>query len=309
MKKSLSKNVFTIRSFSRSYTDKLGILHEKPYDPALNLTESRIVYELAQQKQLRAKDLLSSLNLDKGYLSRALTTLKKQKVLKEDKGIEDTREKWLSLTEKGQALFAKINRVSVERTEELLAHLSPFQRSELNRHLASAQLILDSTRKVAMPEVEIRDLKPGDLGWVISRHGELYAAEYGWNIDFEFLVADIASRFAQKNDRRYERAWIAEARGIRLGCVFLVKEDAKTAKLRILLVDPLARGLGLGTRLVQECIAFARTCGYKKITLWTNDVLISARKIYEAEGFHLEKEERHTSFGKKLNGQYWSKTL
>ncbi|MBS1972454.1 MAG: MarR family transcriptional regulator [Bdellovibrionales bacterium] len=309
MKKNLQKNVFTIRSFSRSYTDKLGILNEKPYDPSLNLTESRIVYELAQHQQLRSKDLLGLLSLDKGYLSRALASLKKRKILTEHQGTEDTREKWLSLTEKGSQLFEKIDGISIERTEEVLQHLSPFQRSELNQHLAAAQLILDPKQKIDISEVQIRDLKPGDLGWVISRHGEIYAAEYGWTIDFEFLVADIASRFAQKNDPKFERAWIAEARGLRLGCVFLVKEDAKTAKLRILLVDPMARGLGLGSRLVQECIRFAKSCGYKQVTLWTNDILTSARKIYEAEGFVLEKEEKHTSFGKKLNGQYWSKTL
>jgi DNA-binding MarR family transcriptional regulator/N-acetylglutamate synthase-like GNAT family acetyltransferase len=305
----VKEQVSQLRSFSRSFTDKIGILSEKPYDPSLNLTESRIVYEAAQHRQIRSKDLLGILNLDKGYLSRALGSLKKRSILKETKGIHDTREKWLSLTEKGRQLFEKINRISVERAEDVLKTLSSLQRSDLHRHLAAAQITLDPSKKIELNEVTLRSLRPGDLGWVISRHGELYAAEYGWNIDFEFLVAEIASRFVSKQDPKYENAWIAEARGLRLGCVFLVKENEKTAKLRILLVDPKARGVGLGARLVKECIQFAKKSGYKKITLWTNDILIAARKIYEKEGFILEKEEPHVSFGQKLNGQYWSKAL
>lgn len=158
-------------------------------------------------------------------------------------------------------------------------------------------------------DLEFRDMRPGDLGWVIGRHGEIYFEEYGWNQDFEILVSEIATAFAKKHDSKYERAWIAEARGQRLGCVFLVREDDLTAKLRILLVDPAARGLGLGARLTAECISFAEKAGYARVVLWTNDVLVSARRIYEAQGFKLTKEEPHESFGKKLVGQYWEKIL
>ena len=286
----------------------MGLLQKSPYDEALTVFESRIVFELHFNGEMLSKQLANLLAIDKGYLSRVLAGLKKKKLLHVRENAKDRREKVISLTNYGEKKFQKIDRVSRERTEGLLASIGRLKESALVHHLSAAQMALDATC-LGPQDISLRNLESGDLGWVIGRHGEVYFEEFGWNLDFEILVAEIALGFAKKNDPKKERAWIAEANGVRLGCVFLVKENDQTAKLRILLVDPLARGLGLGTRLVKECVSFARTAGYSRILLWTNDVLVSARKIYETQGFTLEKEEAHQSFGKKLKGQYWEKKL
>jgi DNA-binding MarR family transcriptional regulator/GNAT superfamily N-acetyltransferase len=304
----MKKEAALLRDFGRKFTRQLGLLDKSPYDPSLTLLESRVVYELAQGKSLRAKELETILGIDKGYLSRALASLGKRKLLLAETNPEDKREKWLRLSKKGKDLFQKINRVSQERSEALLSSLGRLRSHYFARSLSSAQLALNAREWIQPEEIRLRELAPGDLGWVIQRHGEIYAEEFGWNGEFEELVAEIALSFARKSGKR-ERAWIAEARGVRLGCIFLVKESDRLAKLRILLVEPSARGLGLGRRLVRECVEFARAAGYRKITLWTNSVLVSARRIYEAEGFRLEEEEKHFSFGHHLTGQYWAKTI
>lgn len=303
------KEIEAVRNFSRRFTRQMGLLREAPYDPALTLIESRVLFELAQGKAL-AKDLREILGVDKGYLSRVLAEMREKKqLLSLEPNPEDAREKRLALTAKGRRAFAKINRESQARTEAMLRSLGKANGRALAEHLSAASLALGQG-SLRPEEIRFRTrLSPGDLGWVIQRHGELYAQEYGWDTDFENLVAEIALGFAKENDPKKERAWVAEARGVRLGCVFLVKESAQTAKLRILLVEPVARGLGLGRRLVQECVGFSRQAGYRRIVLWTNDVLHAARKIYESEGFRLEKEEAHRSFGKSLNGQTWAKEL
>ncbi|HEX7673156.1 MAG TPA: helix-turn-helix domain-containing GNAT family N-acetyltransferase [Bdellovibrio sp.] len=297
-----------IRSFSRDFTEQMGLLREEPYDSELNLLESRIIFELSLYESLLARDLAAILSIDKGYLSRVLTGMKKKLLLKTKSNTLDSREKRLYLTAKGQKKFREIDGVSRERTLNLLESLGAQRGLSLVHSLTTAQIALGKS-PIKPSEVVLRDLEPGDLGWVIGRHGEIYFTEYQWNMDFEVLVAEIATAFVKKHDPKYERAWIAELRGVRLGSIFLVHESDQTAKLRILLVDPMARGLGIGSRLVQECISFARKAGYSRIVLWTNSVLTSARKIYQAEGFHLEKEEAHHSFGKKLVGQYWAKEL
>jgi DNA-binding MarR family transcriptional regulator/L-amino acid N-acyltransferase YncA len=297
-----------LRSFGRSYTQKFGLLNRNPYHQDLTLLQSRIVFEVREHGELLPSVLAQTLQLDKGYISRSVAELLRSKVIRARENPRDKREKFLWLTSKGKQLFAKIDRVSRTRSAEFLQTLNPVSRKELVRHLASAELLMRE-EPLRREEVVLRALAPGDLGWVIGRHGEVYFHEYGWKIDFEKLVGEIAVSFAAKNDPTRERAWIAEARGVRLGCVFLVQENREVAKLRILLVDPAARGLGLGTRLVQECIRFARRAKYRKLTLWTNDILHAARKIYVAAGFQLIKEEPHHSFGHDLVGQFWELDL
>lgn len=293
-----------LRSFGRSYTKKLGLLQRNPYHEELSLLQSRILFEVHARDEMIADELVRLLQVDKGYLSRSIHQLVKADVIKKRKNPEDQRESFLRLTKKGKQLFHEIDRVSHERSIQFLGSMKPEVRREFAGNLASAELLMGE-EPLRKEEIKLRTLVPGDLGWVISRHGEVYAQEFGWNMDFERLVGEIAVAFAAKHDPSRERAWIAHARGVRLGCVFLVKDSKDTAKLRILLVDPLARGLGLGTRLVRECIRFARKAKYKKLTLWTNDILHSARKIYVNEGFHLVREEPHQSFGHDLVGQFW----
>jgi DNA-binding MarR family transcriptional regulator/predicted GNAT family acetyltransferase len=297
-----------LRSFGRSYTKKLGLLDRNPYHRDLTLLQSRIVFEVREHGDVLPSVLAQTLQLDKGYISRSVAQLIKNKIIQARENPRDKREKFLRLTSKGKQLFAKIDLTSRTRAAEFLQTLKPAARAELVRHLASAELLMGEV-PLRGEEVVVRSLAPGDIGWVIGRHGEVYFHDYGWNIDFENLVGEIALSFAAGNDPARERAWIAEARGARLGCVFLVKESDEVAKLRILLVDPAARGLGLGTRLVEECIRFARRAKYRKLTLWTNDILHAARKIYLAAGFQLIKEEPHRSFGHDLVGQFWELDL
>lgn len=297
-----------LRSFGRSYTKKFGLLASEPYRNGLSLLQSRIVYEIRQKGDALSGELAENLRVDKGYLSRSIGRLAAAGALTMRKDPDDKRKKSLRLTRKGDALFRAIDGISRERTNGLLSGLKPGARSELVAHLAAAEILLGEA-PLRKEEIVLRAPQPGDLGWVIGRHGEVYSREFGWNMDFERLVGEIVMSFAAKNDPRKERAWIAEARGMRLGCVFLVRKTGETAQLRILLVDPAARGLGLGSRLVRECIGFARKAGYRRITLWTNSVLRSARKIYQAEGFVLRGEEAHESFGKELTGQNWELDL
>lgn len=317
------------REFGRVFTRRAGLLREAPYDPALSLLESRLVFELARAPRpsgndgggagreenglgrggrLRLKDLQAALGVDKGYLSRVVGGLARRDVVSAASGAGDARERWLALTPRGRALWRRIDRVSQERARGVLAPMGRLCASELMRHLRAAALHL-AHGGIDPGEVRLRRPEPGDLGWVIQRHGEIYWEEFGWDLDFEALVAGVVAAFAKRKGSRRERAWIAHARGVRLGCVFLVREGASTAKLRILLVEPAARGLGLGSRLTRECVAFARKAGYRRLVLWTNAGLDSARRIYEAEGFALDREEPHESFGKRLVGQYWSKAL
>ncbi|HKO72440.1 MAG TPA: bifunctional helix-turn-helix transcriptional regulator/GNAT family N-acetyltransferase [Bradyrhizobium sp.] len=297
-----------LRSFGRSYTKKFGLLNRNPYHQDLTLLQSRIVFEVRERGDVLPSVLAQTLQLDKGYVSRSLAQLINSKVIQARENPRDKREKFLRLTSKGKQLFAKIDLASRTRSAEFLQALKPAAREELVKHLVSAELLMGEA-PLRSEEVVLRAVAPGDLGWVIGRHGEVYFDEYGWNIDFEKLVGEIVVSFATRNDPARERAWIAEARGLRLGCVFLVRENEEIAKLRILLVDPIARGLGLGSRLVDECIRFARRAKYRKLTLWTNDILHAARKLYVAAGFQLTREERHRSFGHDLVGQFWKLDL
>lgn len=297
-----------LRSFGRSYTKKFGLLNRNPYHSELTLLQSRILFEVHQLGEISGADLIRNLEIDKGYLSRSIQQLATAGLLKSRENPLDKRAKFLKLTSKGEKLFKEIDRVSHSRSMAYANSMPPSTFQTLAKHLSSANLLMGE-EPLQKNEIQLRGLRPGDLGWVISRHGEVYNQEFGWNMDFETLVGEIAVAYAKNHDPKKENAWIAEARGVRLGCIFLVKESDHVAKLRILLVDPMGRGLGLGTRLVRECLKFAKKAKYKKVTLWTNSVLDSARRIYLAEGFQLVREEPHKSFGKNLVGQFWALDL
>src|SRR6266446_4002286 len=267
----LDKRVAIVRRFSRFYTRRIGVLHEGLLGSPLSLTEGRVVWELAQRERATASELAAELGLDTGYLSRIFAGFQ-QKGLIERRPSEDD----------GRRLIA-----ALETAERLLA----------------------PRRKLAGPAYILRPPEPGDLGWIIHRHGALYAEEYGLDQTFEALVARIAAGFIENFDAARERCWIAERQGAVAGAVLLVKESEEVAKLRLLYVEPAARGLGIGSRLVAECIRFARQRRYRKLTLWTNDVLVSARRIYQAAGFLLVREEPHRSFGRDLIGQFWELPL
>lgn len=295
-----------IREFNHFYTRQIGVLGEGYLETPYSLAQARLLYELAQQRRTRWKDLLDRLGLDPGYLSRMIKTLEKEGLLTRSASPQDRRVSHLSLTAKGRREFARLN----TRSEtEIGKMLEPLPESACDRLVASMGAIRNLLDPAATSEITLRARRPGDIGWVISRHGELYAREYNWDSTFEALVAEIAGNFLRNFVPAREHCWIAERNGHRVGCIFLVQQSKTVAKLRLLLVDPAARGAGLGTRLVEECVATARRAGYKKLTLWTNDNLHSARRIYQRAGFVLVKEEKHHSFGHDLVGQFWELNL
>ncbi len=301
-----------VRRFNRFYTRQLGLLDEGLLDSPFSLTEVRLLYEIAHRAGITATELREILALDAGYLSRILRELRRQGLVSARASAADRRQRQLTLTERGRRTFDALDARSSEEVGAMLARLSGAERRELVEAMSGIEGLLGKSAdgpEVVPPDVVLRGPRPGDMGWVVKRHGELYAAEYDWNGEFEGLVAGIVGRFVAELDPRRERCWIAELRGEPAGSVFLVKESARVAKLRLLLVEPWARGHGIGTRLVDECLRFARTAGYAKIRLWTNDVLHAARRIYERAGFRLVEEERHHSFGHDLVGQTWELEL
>ncbi len=297
-----------VRGFNRFYTRQIGLLREGLLDSPFSLTQARILFELGTRAGVRPSDLVRELELDPGYLSRLLQSFEKRGLVKRTPSKDDRRVQFLAVTVKGRREFEKLNSRSRNEIGGMLARLDGLQQQRLVESMAAIRDLLGPRLEPAA-EFELRAHRPGDIGWVVARHGELYAQEYDWDSTFEGLVAEIAGKFLQQFDPRRERCWIAERSGVRAGCIFLVKQSKSVAKLRLLLVEPSARGSGLGSRLVQACIAFARDAGYRKITLWTNDILHAARRIYEREGFVLVKEENHHSFGKDLVGQFWEKAL
>jgi len=280
-----------------------GLLHT-PY----SLTESRILFEIAKHDDLTASVLSRELGLDPGYLSRILAGLQRQGLIEKSPSESDARRRLLALTPVGTDAFSLLDARSREEVAEMLGELSEGEQRRLLEAMRAIERILDKGFKYSEPFF-LRTHEPGDMGWVVHRHGVLYAQEYGWDERFEALVAGIVADFINNLDPAKERCWIAEMEGERVGCVFVVKASDKVAKLRLLLVEPKARGLGLGSRLVEECIRFATSRGYKTLTLWTNSVLDAARHIYEEQGFMLVEEEEHHSFGKDLVGQNWERAL
>lgn len=300
--------VARVRRFNRFYTRQIGLLEEGLLKSEFSLTELRVLYELAHQEGLRAVDITRQLGLDTGYLSRILKKFEAADLVERFQSETDARESNLKLTDNGRRTFEPLNRASQEQVAAMLATLRPEERVRLVHAMETIERLLGHGNEPIVPYI-LRPPQAGDIGWIVHRQGVLYAEEYGWDETFEGLVAEIAGRFIQSFDARRERCWIAERENEAVGSVFLVRDSDEVAKLRLLYVEPTARSLGIGSRLVEECICFARDKGYRKLTLWTNDVLVSARRIYEAAGFKLVKEEPHHSFGKDLVGQYWQLDL
>ena len=305
----LEDRVASVRRFSRFYTRKIGVLHEGLLGSPLSLTEGRVIWELAQRERATASELAAELGLDTGYLSRILGGFEKRRLIDRRPSERDGRQVVIALTEAGRALYATIDTRSRDAVAAMLGELDGSDQARLVAALETVEQLLGQGRKPAGPSYVLRSHQPGDMGWIIHRHGILYAEEYGLDQKFEALVAQIAATFIENFDAVRERCWIAERDDAIVGSVLLVKESDEVAKLRLLYVEPTARGLGIGSRLVGECIRFAGQRRYRKISLWTNDVLVSARRIYQAAGFHLVSQEPHRSFGRDLVGQFWELAL
>lgn len=301
------ETVTQVRAFNRFYTRVIGLLQAGLVGSPYSLTEARVLYELAQQDEVEVADLRRDLDLDAGYLSRILTRFEADGLAVRTPSAGDARRQVVRLTEAGAAAFAVLDDEQARAIEELLAPLSDEQRARLVAAMGTVRQLLGSPERPR--SVVLRPPEPGDLGWVVARHGALYAAEFGWDASFEALVARIVADYAERHDPGREAAWIAEIDGERVGCAFCVAENAATARLRLLLVEPSARGLGVGSRLVEQCLRFARRTGYSRITLWTVDVLAAARRIYEQAGFRLDDQAPQHSFGHDFVSQNWSRDL
>lgn len=302
--------VKAVRRFNRAYTRRAGVL--EPYlDGELSLTEVRVLYELVHHEALVATELARLLGLDGGYLSRVLKKFERAGWLTRTRDARDGRQSVLNLTDAGRAAFAPMEQKSRDEAAALLAPLKPRDRTAVVEAMARIERLLDPAQASVerTRTIVLRDPAPGDLGWVVQQHGEIYAREYGWNAEFEGLVAGIVGDFVRKFDPAAEKCWIAEIDGEKVGAVFVVRKSSTTAQLRMLVLTPAARGLGLGGRLVDECIAFARAKGYRKMVLWTNRCLDAARAIYARRGFELVKSEAYEGFGQRLIGETWQLVL
>ncbi len=300
--------VDAVRRFNRFYTRRIGVLQEGLLQSPYSLAEARVLYELAHREGPAAAELGRDLGLDAGYLSRILRGLRRRGLVDRRASEADGRRSLLGLTRRGRAAFATLDERSGREVGAMLEALPPRGQGRLVEAMDTIERLLGGAPRPAPPYL-LRSPQPGDLGWVVHRHGVLYAQEYGWDERFEALVAEIVARFVKTVDAKHERCWMAEADGEVVGCVFLVKQSRTVARLRLMLVEPRTRGMGIGTRLVGECIRFARQAGYRKITLWTNSVLLAARHIYEQAGFRLVHEEKHHSFGHDLVGETWDLKL
>ena len=297
-----------MRRFSRFYTRQVGLLRDGYLDSPFSVTEARVLYELANRDPAVAADLTRELGIDAGYLSRILSGFRRRGLLEKRPSEGDARRSDLRLTKRGKTVFASLDARSHDDIGAQLARLPVADQERLVAAMGTVERLLGEPTPSDGSYV-LRGPRPGDYGWVVERHGALYAEEYGWNEEFEGLVAGIVGKFIEHLDPKRERCWIAERDGENVGCVFAVRQSATVAKLRLLLVEPKARGLGIGTQLVEECIAFSRTAGYRRLQLWTNSVLRAARHIYEQAGFELTAEESHHSFGKDLVGETWELRL
>jgi DNA-binding MarR family transcriptional regulator/GNAT superfamily N-acetyltransferase len=300
--------ISAVRAFNRFYTRKLGVLDQQLLKSPFSLSEARVLYELANRENVAAKEIGIELGLDPGYLSRIIQNFDESGLIIRKPLPSDRRQYRLSLTAKGRQAFAKVDRSSHDDVADMLATLPRGDSRRLIEAMAVIERLLGGPR-VSPPPAILRGHRPGDMGWVVQSHGSLYASEYGFDSSFEGLVAEIAAKFLASFDASRERCWIAEIDGAQVGSVFLVRHTDDVAKLRLLLVDPAGRGQGLGQRLVAECLSFARQCGYRKITLWTQSILVAARKIYQDAGFVLVATEPHRSFGQSLIGETWELKL
>ncbi len=300
--------VASVREFHRFYTRRIGLLEEGLLASPFSLTQVRVLYELGHRPPAPASRIGRELGLDRGYLSRVLAGFRRRGLVRRERAASDGRQRLLTLTPKGKRTLRPLEAASDRQAARLLQRLAPIDRERLVGAMRTIKGLLAAGREPATDYV-LRPPRPGDLGWVVHRHGALYAAEYGWDERFEALVAGIVERFVARLDPRRERCWIAERDGRIVGSVFLVRKSARVAKLRMLFVEPDARGLGIGRRLVEECLRFARAAGYAKVVLWTQSVLVAARRIYERAGFRLVGRERHTSFGHRLVAEVWERDL
>ena len=303
----LEARIAAVRRFSRFYTRQLGLLQESLVHTPFSLTEARVLYELANRDSVTASELAADLDLDHGYLSRILRRFGEDRLLAKKRAADDARQSVITITAKGRKAFAPLNKGSHDQVAGMLEKLKHADQARIVGAMNTVESLLgtSSPSSSAVPAIILRAHQPGDMGWVTSAHGALYAQEYGWNITFEALVAKITAEFIENFDARRERCWIAELDGERVGSVFVVAKNDEVAKLRLLIVDPRARGLKLGTRLVEECLRFAKAAGYSSMTLWTQSNLTAARGIYQRAGFKLVAEEPHHSFGVDLIGETW----
>lgn len=302
----MMEDIAAVRGFNRFHTKLVGALNEHLLLSEYSLPQVRVLYEIANapiDEPYCARDLGQILGMDKGFLSRIVTKLEKNGLIKRVPSVDNAKRLRLTLTQSGKKEFEILNSKSANEVASLIQNLTKTQRREMVQSMNNIQRLLGEPIKPA--PYHLRDPKPGDLGWITHQNGRLYADEYGWDWTFEALVAEIVGRFARNFDPRWERCWVAEREGQVIGSVFVMREDDDTARLRLLYVEKSARGLGLGQRLVAETLEFARKTGYKKMVLWTNDILVSARRIYQAAGFVLVDEEPHHSFGKDLIAQTW----
>jgi DNA-binding MarR family transcriptional regulator/GNAT superfamily N-acetyltransferase len=302
------QRVQAVRHFNRFYTRKIGILDEGYLNSPLSLTEGRVLYELAHRNKPSAAELGRELGLDAGYLSRILRGFKSRGLVSREPSKADGRQSLVTLTERGRKTFAPLDARARAEVAAMLRDLPAADQKRLVDAVRTVEQLLGS-KPAPGATCRLRTHRPGDMGWVVHRHGVLYAEEYGWDQRMEALVAEIVAKFIKEFDPQRERCWIAERDGEPVGSIFLVKQSKRVAKLRLLLVEPSARGLGIGKQLVAECLRFAREAGYGTVTLWTNDVLHAARRIYQDAGFQLVHEEPHESFGHRLVSQTWELKL
>ena len=306
----LEQRVEAARRFNRFYTRQIGVLHEGAYNSPFSLTEVRVLYELAHRDQPTATALGRDLGLDAGYLSRMLRGFERRGLVLKTRSPADGRQSHLSLTALGRKVFGPLNARSHDEVAAMLGGLSAAAQARVVGAMQTIERLLgDRAESLPPASCVLRPPLPGDLGWVVHRHGAVYAQEYGYNEQFEALVAEIVAHFVQRYDAKRERCWIAQQGGEPVGSVFLVERSNTVAQLRLLLVEPTARGSGLGTRLVDECVRFARQAGYRKITLWTQSELRAARRLYQAAGFHVVRKQRNHSFGKDLVSETWELEL
>jgi DNA-binding MarR family transcriptional regulator/GNAT superfamily N-acetyltransferase len=307
----IERRAEVVREFNRFYTRRIGVLGEGHLDSKFSLTEVRVLFELSNREHPTASEIADILGLDRGYLSRTLRSFQKRGLVTTKPGPADRRRSLLRLTPAGRRAFAPLD---ARARDEIVAMLQPLPATDQRRILDAMRAIRMSLDRADAPveaaaPYTLRSHRPGDMGWVVHRHGVIYSEEYGWDERFEALVAHVVAEFVEKFDPARERCWIAERNGEIVGSIFVVAKSKTVAKLRLLLVEPSARGLGLGSRLVDEVVRFARHAGYKKITLWTQRDLVAARKIYAAAGFKLVAEDEHRLFGHPLTAETWELSL
>jgi DNA-binding MarR family transcriptional regulator/GNAT superfamily N-acetyltransferase len=303
----IKKQVAAVRAFTRLYTRKIGVVDGMASNP-FSLAEARVLYELANRERPTATDIRKELGLDAGYISRILRDFERRKLVSREQSRTDERQRFLSLTAKGRRTFKPLDERSDRNVAAMLQELSPTQRNHVVDAVQTLHRLLGDTTAPGTPYL-LRPHQPGDMGWVVHRQAVLYAEEYGWDGTYEGLAADVVAQFIKNYDPMRERSWVAEKDGEKVGAVFVAKESDEVAKLRLLHVEAEARGLGIGKRLVAECVRFARQAGYQKMTLWTQSILHAARHIYKEAGFQVVREEKHHSFGKDLTAETWELKL